>query len=73
MYIEASLEQIIERAWHDKIEGENNLLLMDYLIYIISSGVEYDSKVIIKVFLMEQGNPNSFQFIGGIKVILSIG
>ena len=25
----------------------------------ISSGVEYDPKVIIKVFLMEQGKPNS--------------
>jgi hypothetical protein len=42
----------------------------------ISSGVEYDPKVIIKVFLMEQGKPNGLLPRGdaaGMKVISSIG
>jgi hypothetical protein len=34
---------------------------MGLLIYLISSGVEYDPKVIIKVYFMEQGNPNNPQ------------
>lgn len=38
-----------------------------------SSGVEYDPKVIIKVFLMEQGKPNSLLLGGGMRVISSIG
>jgi len=49
------------------LEDRNNLLLIDYSISLkrkndISSGVEYDPKVIIKVFLMEQGKPNGLLF-----------
>jgi hypothetical protein len=45
------------------LEDRNNLLLIGYSISLkrknaISSGVEYDPKVIIKVFLMEQVKPN---------------